>query len=130
MDHKEDFLLSEEAAEWIGLKKSEYLSKLIMQMGDDDIGFEQFHQFDHLIAETLVSPDRAYEDSSDSFKLRISVRTWEDNIPFHQVVVTAIIPDLTSNQEVHVPVLTFVTRNVEVLNQWRWGDPIARPTLN
>ncbi len=130
MDHKEDFLLSEEAAEWIGLKKSEYLSKLIVQISSSDIGFEQYHEFDHLIPETLLHPDRAYEDDSETYKLRISVRTWEDKFPFHQIVLTAMIPDLTSKQDVHVPVLTFVTRSAEVLKEWCFGNPLPRPTLN
>ena len=44
---------SEEFLEWVGLKKSEYLSWLITELDSSDLGFESFHKFDHLIGSTL-----------------------------------------------------------------------------
>lgn len=130
MDHKEDFFLSEEVAEWIGLKKSEYLSKLIMQMIAGDFGFEEFHLYDYLIPQTIGEPDRAYEDKSDSYPLRTCVRTYAQKITFHHVVIGALIHDGATKTDVLIPVLSFVTKKEEVVREWTAGESLPRPTLN
>lgn len=129
MDTKEDFFLTEEAAEWIGQKKSEYLSKLIMQLGEDDFRFEEFHLFDHLIPETIGGPDRAFEDRSDTWVLRTSIRSYQNEFTFHQIVVGALIPE-KNGAEVLVPVISFVTKKVAVVKEWSVGESITHPTLN
>lgn len=130
MGPKEEFYLTEEAAEWIGLKKSESLSRLIMQMQEDDFGFEEFHRFDHLIPGTLEKPDRSYQNAGDTFRMLVFVKTYFEGETFHQVVVAASLPDQNSKAEVLVPVLTFITRKEDVVKQWTTGEPLARPTLS
>ncbi len=130
MDRKEEFYLTEEAAEWIGLKKSEYLSKLIMQVGEGDFDFEEFHRFDNLIPGTIQDPDRSYQDSSDTFTIMVFVKTYMEKQSFHQVVVAAALPDGNTKSEVLVPVLTFVTKKEEVVKQWTTGGPLIRRTLS
>ncbi len=130
MDSKEDFFLDEETAEWVAQKKSEYLSKLILQMGDGDFGFEEFHQFDYLIPGTIGDPDRSYEDTSEDWPLRTCVKTYAESGNFHQVVVGAIIRDKNSKGDIFVPVLTFVTRKSEVVHEWTTGPTHSRHDLN
>jgi len=62
MDTKESFFLTEEAANWIGQKKSEYLSVLINLSSRDDFGFEEYHLYDHLIPQTIEHPDQLFDD--------------------------------------------------------------------
>jgi hypothetical protein len=130
LNTKEDFFLSEEAAEWIGLKKSEYLSLLIAQLSDDDFGFEEFHDYDEFIPQTIGQPDRMYQDSSGLFRLRTCMRTYSELTHFHHIVIGALIPDQDSGDEVFVPVLSFVTRKESLVRQWSIGEELGRPLLN
>lgn len=129
MDTKEDFFLTEEAAEWIAQKKSEYLSELVGQIAGDDFGFEEFHLFDHLIPQTISGPDRAFDDKSDTWVIRVMVRSYQNQFTFHHIVVGALIPE-KQGSEVLVPIISFVTKRAEVVKAWSRGEPLARPTLS
>lgn len=130
MEKREDFYIPEEVAEWIGLKKSQYLSDLIQKQAAEDIGFEEFHLFDRLINGTIEQPDKAFEREEDQQKLRIYVKSYSEKFNFHQVVVGVVLDDKEARANVFVPIICFVTKNVELVKEFGVGDVITRPTLN
>ena len=127
MDTKDDFYLPEDILEWIGLKKSEYLSRLINELSSDDYGFEDFHKFDEYLQETIGRPDETYEDKSEQFPIRTCIKTFSG---FHQIAIGAVIPDMNSEAQVFVPVLTFVTKKQQVVLSFSQGDSKKKHTLN
>lgn len=130
MSEDDKYSIPDEVEEWIGLKKSEYLSMLIENMGQGDFGFEEFHLFDHKIQETVERPDRSYEEVKDGYSVHTYVRTYSDVKMFHQVVVGCMYQDKKNQVEVLLPILTFVTRSEVVVGKFSVGRPMARPTLN
>jgi hypothetical protein len=130
MEKRDDFYIPEETAEWISLKKSEYLSKLIQLQGSGDFGFEEFHLFDEFIPSTIENPDKAYEAEEDNQKIRIYLRTYKVKTNFHQVVIGAVVEDKDKTANVFVPILTFITRKDELVKEFCVGEVITRPTLN
>ena len=130
MEKKDDYLISEEIAEWIGLKKSEYLSKLIENMESDDFGFERFHEFNHLVSGTIENPDKALEGEVDNQKMRTYIRTYDQGEVFHQVVLGTVIDDKKASAEIFIPILVFVSRKDELVRMFSVGKIFSRPTLN
>lgn len=123
----DEFILSEEDAEWLGLKKSEYLSKLIQHQRSDDLGFEHFHRYDYLIQQTMESPDHVYDLKSD-YTIRTYVKTYADQGEIHQLIIGAVFPD--KKNEVFVPILTMVTKFQELAKLMEEGTPSRGPLLN
>ena len=130
MSDDEKYSIPEEVEEWIGLKKSEYLSKLIENVKDGDFGFEEYHLFDHKIQETVEHPDRSYEESEGSYLIQTFIRTYSDEKMFHHVVLGSTYVDKKNEVEVFLPILSFVTRSEEVVGVFSVGSQKARPTLN
>jgi hypothetical protein len=130
MEKREDFYIPEEVAEWVSLKKSEYLSKLIQIQGAGDIGFEEFHLYDRLIGGTIESPDKAFESSEDQEIIRTYVKSYSERFNYHQVVVGVVLDDKERKANVFIPIITFVTKNVDVVKEFCVGEVITRPTLN
>ncbi len=124
------FNIPDEVLEWLGLKKSEYLSKLIENQTSDDFGFEEFHLFDHKIQETVEFPERSFEETQDSYLIRTYFKTYSDAKMIHHVVIGTIYADKENKVEVFLPILTFVTRKEELLEIFSVGTPMAKPTLN
>lgn len=129
MEKQDDFYLSEEAMEWIGLKKSEYLSKIIENQAPDDFGFEDFHRFDHLVGSTLENPDEIWE-SSDTYPVHVYARTYEQDVQFHHILIGALFPNDEKKKLMLVPILSFVTKTSELARLFCTGDRKKRPTLN
>lgn len=130
MDTNDEFYLPEEVVEWIGQKKSEYLSKLIGLVSEDDYGFEDYHEFEHLIPDTVTEADRVFEEVIDAETVRTFVRTYPEKGGFHQIVLGALIPDINSNAQVFVPIISFVTIKDELVREFLSGEAVSRPTLN
>lgn len=130
LEKRDDFLIPEEIAEWIGQKKSEFLSQLIEKNRPEDFGFEQFHLFDQYIPGTIEVPDRAYERSDDGQIIRTYVRTYRTDVEFHQVVLGLVMDDQGSEASVFIPILSFVTKFDELIKEFSVGNVITRPTLN
>ncbi len=130
MQQRDDFYIPEEVAEWIGLKKSEYLSKLIQLQGPGDIGFEEFTRFDRFLAGTIERPDRTYERSEDDQTLRTYVRSYDQDEVFHQVVIGVLLEDKDQKASVFVPVLSFVSRTPELVREFSVGTVIGASVLN
>lgn len=130
MDKRDDYFIPEEIAEWIGLKKSEYLSKLIMQVEPDDFGFERYHEFNDLIPGTLENADKVYEGEEEGQKIRTYIRSYNQVETFHQIVLGTVIIDKDASSEVFVPILAFVTKKDELVREFSVGQVISRPTLN
>lgn len=130
MEKRDDFLIPEEVAEWINLKKSEYLSKLIQTQAPGDYGFEEFHLYDTFIPGTIETPDKAFETSVDRMKVRTYLRTYKEKTLFHQLVIGVVVDDKEKKASVFVPILSFVTRHDELVKSFCEGEVIARPTLN
>jgi hypothetical protein len=124
----DQFYLSEEDLEWLSLKKSEYLSRLIENMDEDDIQFENYLDFEQQIPLTLSLPDWSTETIEDKQKIKTFCRTFADPEVFHQMVIGALIPDQDKN-DVFVPIISFVTRNEKLIKVFSDGK-IARPILN
>jgi hypothetical protein len=124
------FSIPEVLEEWVGLKKSEYLSRLIENLAEGDFGFEEFHQFDHKLQETVEHPDRSYEETIDGYTVQTYVRTYSDEKMFHQIVIGTVYEDKKNEVEVFLPILTFVTRSEELAGLFCVGSPKTRPTLN
>ncbi len=117
-------------AEWIGLKKSEYLSKLIQNQKSDDFKFEEYHLFDKHIPTTIENPDKAFESLEDDNTVRIYLRSYNEKVVFHQVVLGVLIDDKQNKAHVFVPILCFVSKHDELIREFTHGDVITRPTLN
>lgn len=124
MSEDEKFSVPEELEEWIGLKKSEYLSVLIEKMAPDDFGFEDFHLFDLRIPLTIEKAERSYEDTVDGNALLTFVRTYSDEKMFHHVVVG------TLHRDVFLPIISFVTRSESVVGMFSRGQVRTRPVMN
>jgi hypothetical protein len=125
----DEFYLSEEALEWIGLKKSQYLSVLIQEAKGSDFQFHEYMEFDELIPQTLSLPDWTFESSEDGYRLKNFVRLFTDRGIFQQVVLGALIPD-EKEQDVFIPILTFVTRHEELIQHFSVGAQVHRPKFN
>jgi hypothetical protein len=126
---EEELYLPEELAEWVALKKSEYLSRLIMGQRPGDFGFEEFSRFDHLIPQTLQWPDRTHSLMVEGQEIRFMLRTYLEAESFHQLVIGAIYKD-RPDSEAFIPILTVVTRFPETLQTLLEGEPQRKPTLN
>lgn len=130
MDKKDDFFISEEVAEWVGLKKSEYLSKLISLQTHDDIGIEQFHRFEKYIQGTIEDSDKTLQADIDGYTVRTYLRTYGEDSGFHQIVLGAVIPDKATKNEIFVPILILVSRNKDLVMEFCEGEVLSKPTLN
>jgi hypothetical protein len=124
----DEFYLPEEILEWLGLKKSEYLSKLIVNIGPTDFQFEEYLRFEDFIPATLSLPDWSVETIEDKQKVKTFCRTFADPEVFHQIVIGALIPDQDKN-EIFVPILSFVTRHESLIKIFSDGE-ISRRLLN
>ncbi len=118
---RDDFYIPEDVAEWIGLKKSEYLSKLIQLQKPDDVGFEVFHLYDNFISGTIQGPDKTLEETIDGKLVRSYLRTYQENKGFHQLVIGVILNDKETSSEVFIPILSFVTVSSELVNEFCTG---------
>lgn len=127
---RDEFYLPEEIIEWIGLKKSEYLSKLLSSQSPNDIGFEEYLRYDKTIPETLENPDQSFESKSDGYVIRTYTKSYLEGEGFHQVVIGGLFPDKEKNSEVFVPILSFVTKFQETMKLFSEGDVLQRPTMN
>lgn len=130
MEKRDDFYVPEEIAEWIGLKKSEYLSRIIQKQAMGDIGFEEFHLYDNFVPGTIERPDKSFESLDDDQTIRTFVKTYSENNGFHQVVVGVLIDDQKNNADVFIPIITFVSKNKELVKEFSVGAVIKGPTLN
>lgn len=129
MEKREDFEIPEEVAEWIGLKKSEYLSRLINSLNPNDLGFEKYHEFDHLIPETINQTDKAFEGNEEDYPIRTYIKTYPGKETFHQVVLGMMYDDGGSSF-VFIPILVFVTKFDELIKEFSQGQVISGPILN
>lgn len=130
MEQRDDFYIPEEIAEWIGLKKSEYLSKLITLQTPEDIGFEQFPAFDKFLSGTIEQPDKILEGSDDGQTLRTYFKTYSENSGFHQVVIGVMIQDKSSKDNVFIPIISFVSKDSELVKNFSQGVVIKGHTLS
>lgn len=124
----DEFYLPEETIEWLSLKKSEYLSKLIEKIAGDDIQFEEYTRFDDMIPATLSGPDWTAETIEDKQRIKTFGRTFADPEVLHQVVVGALVAD-QKQSDVFVPIISFVTRSETVAKLFNAGI-VSRPTMN
>ncbi len=124
----DEFYLPEEIVEWIGLKKSEYLSLLIENVESEDFRFEEYHRFDNLIPATLSLPDWSVESSEDGQRIKIFCRSFADPEVFQQLVIGALVPD-QNKQDVFVPILSFVSRKEALITIFSAGK-VPPPVLN
>jgi hypothetical protein len=130
MERREDFIISEEIVEWIGLKKSEYLSKIVSLQLSDDIGFEEFHHFDSFIPNTIESPDKVFENPEDDQRVRTYLKSYTEKSGFHQMVIGVLLDDKQNNADVFVPIISFVSKKSNLIKEFSVGRLISRPTLN
>ena len=129
MEKRDDFYIPEEIVEWINLKKSEYLSKLIQHQTSDDFGVEEFHLFDSTLPDTIENPDKTFELVEDGQIVRTYLRTYKMKEKFHQLVIGVLVQDKKLEANVFVPILSFVTRKDELVKEFSVGQ-VSRPTLN
>ena len=124
----DEFYLPEDIAEWLGLKKSEYLSKLIENLGPHDFQFDEYHRFEDLIMGTLSHPDWSVEILEDNQNVKTFCKLYLEPERFHQMIVGVLIAD-QNQQDVFVPILSFVTREESLVKIFS-GGKIVRPILN
>lgn len=124
----DEFYLPEEIVEWLGLKKSEYLSKLIVNIDPNDFQFEEYLRFEEYLPETLALPDWSVETLEDNQRVKIFCRTFANPEVFHQVVIGALIPD-QEKVDVFIPILSFVTKYESLIKLFSAGE-VPRRILN
>jgi hypothetical protein len=130
MEKREDFYIPEEIVEWIGLKKSEYLSKIIDNQIPGDISFEHYHLYDQFVPGTIETPDKTYESIEDDQRIRSYIKTYSERSGFHQVVVGVILNDKKNQADVFVPILSLVSRESEIVKIFSVGTVVLGPILN
>lgn len=130
MEKRDDFYVPEEMAEWIGLKKSEYLSKIIQKQSASDIGFEFFHLYDGYVPGTIEFPDKTFETVEDDQRIRTYIKTYSEQSGFHQVVIGVLLDDKENNADVFIPIITFVSRESELIKEFSMGAVVGAPILN
>lgn len=124
----DEFYLPEDVAEWIGQKKSEYLSKLVENVQADDFQFEDYHRFDELIPSTIGLPDWSSESIEDKQTLRTYCRSYADPEVYQQVVIGVVVLDQDKN-EVFIPIISFVSRKENLIGIFCAGK-VSRPALH
>lgn len=124
----DEFYLPEDVVEWLSLKKSEYLSRLIENMEQGDIPFEEYHRFEELIPATISLPDWNVESIEDNFRIKTYCRGYSDPEVYNQIVIGAIMADQGKN-DVFVPIISFVTKFEKLIKLFS-GGKIQRPLLN
>lgn len=125
----DDFYLPEEIVEWLGRKKSEFLSELICNVESDDFRIEEYQAFEQFIPETLSSPELVFESTEDKILLKTFIKSFSGPQFFQQIVVGAMIPD-QNGDEVFVPILTFVSRKQGLIKVFCKGSASIKPILN
>lgn len=108
---------SEEFMEWVGLKKSEYLSWLITELDTSDFGFESFHKFDHLIGSTLERPDEIWYSKSEDYPLRFFHKTF----PRDDLIQIVVLASEDSKSTV-IPILSVVTKFPKIASYFKQGQ--------
>lgn len=121
MEERDEFYLSEEQEEWVGLKKSEYLSKIIENQTADDFDFGDYHQYDQHSLSTLENPDELWEQK-DTWNIRVYERTYQDKSSYHHLLIGGLFPDEKQGGLVFVPILSFVTRNSQLARIFLHGE--------
>ena len=124
---KDEFLLPAEVMEWVGLKKSEYLATLITHHQNHDIKIEEYHQFNYLMEETIARSDRSFTDEVEGNRLHVYLKSYSHGT---QVVVGAVFQDPQKNSDVFVPILTFISKDNDLIKLFAVGKPLSSPTLN
>jgi hypothetical protein len=130
MEVKEDYFLSEEVLEWIGLKKSEYLSQLITHQQANDFPITEFHQFDTHIPMTIQEADNLYELQDEDYPVRIYIKAYAHDQVFTQIVLGAVLPDEKKDSEIFVPILSFITKDEKLVRLFSVGVSKTHPILN
>lgn len=125
----DDFYLPEEIIEWLGRKKSEFLSELICNSEADDFGIEEYQAFEQFIPETLSSPELVFENEEEKILIKTFVKSFSTPKFFQQIIIGANIPD-QNGEDVFVPILSFVTRKQNLIKIFCKGPASIRPTLN
>ena len=115
MGDKDQFIISEELAEWIGLKKSELLSELILASIADDLPLETHHLYDHSLHKTLESYDALYEGHENEYRVRLYVKSFTGKTTFYQAIKGVLIRDQSGQGFVFVPILSYVTKYLTIL---------------
>lgn len=123
-------MIPEEVAEWINLKKSEYLSKLIVSQKPGDFGFEEFHLYDVSIPGTIERPDKSFETKIDNYPVRTYLKTFKQKVLYHQIVIGTVVEDKSRQASVFVPIISFVTKSDALAREFCEGEVLSRPTLN
>ena len=130
MSEEDEFLIPDNVEEWIGLKKSEYLSKLIENGRPEDFGFEEYHLFDHKMQETIEAPHRSFEEVQDGLMVQTYIKTYSDSKMFHHIVIGTMYSDRKNKGEIFLPILSFVTRFEELVGIFCVGTPKGRPQMH
>jgi hypothetical protein len=130
MEKREDFFIPEDIVEWIGLKKSELLSQLILEQRPGDISFEEFHLFDRFVPSTIENPDRTYQKNDEDQRIRTYLKSYDVESLFHQVVIGVLVEDRSTGSDVFVPIISFVSRDSELIRNFTMGDVLLKPVLN
>jgi len=116
-----EIYLNEEDIEWMGLKKSEYLSLLIQNQTSDDYSFADFHLYDHLIPQTLKEPEWVSSVRENKYILKMFCKSHHGEKNLYQVVI-GFVAEEKIDDEVFVPILTFVTKDVSLAEQFKSGE--------
>jgi hypothetical protein len=77
--------------------------------------------------ETIARSDKSYADEVDGNRLHIYVKSYSHGT---QVVVGAVFPDPNKNSDVFVPVLTFMSKDNDLIRLFAVGKPLSSPILN
>ncbi len=130
---KEDELLpvGEELLYTLEQKKSVFLANLLRERKDDDIPYEEFHDYNHLMENTLSSPDEIYsyqDQDSDTVLTYVKGHEAKDQGPIFYFVLC--LKTISSVSEEILPILGFPTRSGELANKYRKGKLVLGSSKN
>lgn len=123
----DEIYLPEEIMEWVGLKKSEYLSILIQNHRPIDIPIEEFHEFNGLVEGTIRKPDKLYFEEIDGYRVNTYVRAYDKGT---QIVIGALFDEVKENSEIFVPILSLMSNDNDLIKIFTQGQAGNLPILN
>lgn len=122
--------------EFIERKKSFFLAKLLEDRKDNDINFESFPQYDHLLHETLERPDEVYmqefseEGAEIPFFIYIKNFQNDEHSFFYVAICLHYSVDHEAMEETLIPIISFPSNDSELYMKYKKGTRIEGQSVS
>lgn len=119
--------LDTQLQEELELKKSSYLAKLMGDMGESDIGIENFPMYERFVEPTLMEADEIYEREDDEGDVIITyIKSFaENNSSFFYLVLCLKKPHEKNGEELILPIISFPSVDAQLYKKYKEGEQIS-----